>query len=1071
MAALYIHTSNKLEILAKELAILIRDKDSKPFDPTIIMIQSKGMERWLSMQIAKYNGICANVSFPFPNALIYKLFKLVLEDLPEDAFLDVEVMKWKLMKILPLCINQEQFFILKNYAKGLKKDLRLFQLSYLIADTFDQYIIFRPEMIFKWEKGGENHWQAELFRILITNSNGLHRARLANLFVKRLPDKKNMLPDTIYVFGISSIPKFHMNILVAISKYVDVHLFLMNPCKEYWGDILSEKEIRKKGGLIKEELYMEKGNPLLSSLGRMGRDFFDIINEYQFIEDSKFEEIKEKSLLSCIQSDILYLRNPEEIAKRKIDVRDCSVQVHSCHSPMREVEVLYDSILDMLENDPHLKPRDIIVMTPDINKYAPFIQAVFGHPDPDIKIPFSIADRSPRWESKTINAFFKILDLRESRFEASKVLDILESNTISNMFGISVNELKTIRKWIKEAGIRWGIDKNNREEISNLSIDIGTWKYGIRRIALGYALVDEQTGIFKDVFPYDGIEGGEAEIFGRFSEFLERLFAYVKGFSSKRSISEWREFIFNLLQDLFFIDEENQKDVQLLRNIINEMVKISEVAGFNEKLDLDVFVWNMQKLMDRRGYGSRFITGGITFCAMLPMRSIPFKVICLIGMNYDSFPRHHKKWEFDIIQKHPQKGDRSKRDEDRYIFLEAILSAREKLYISYTGQSIKDNTPIPPSVVVSELLDYIEEGFFTESRSIIEHIFFIHPLHPFSPIYFDKGSSFFSYSKKNMLAAQAMLNKRIIPASVISKEISSIDKKWKNIDILDLCNFFSNPCKFFLKNRLFINLDKDEDVIKDIEPLRLKDLEKYQFEQELLNNKLSGNRREKFMFFLQAKGLLPLGNLGEYEFKRAEAKANRFIAELSKYKEKDEKALNIELQIDDFHITANIKNLYLNRMLFFRFARIRPIDRLKMWLHYLTAQVSGIPLKEAMFIGLNDDNKKISILRLLPLEQAEAKNILKHLLYIYWDGLSRPIHFFPESSWTYFESIYIRKEDPDKAFQKAKHKWEGNEYSRGESKDEYYEFCFRDVSPLDNEFLELSKAIFLPIIIHSKKEI
>jgi len=666
--------------------------------------------------------------FLFPNTLIYELFSLVLDDISEDTFLDVELMKWKLMNILPLFMERERFSFLKRYLRKEKKDLSLFQLCSLIADTFDQYIIFRPDMMFRWERGIDEHWQAELFRLLIKDTNGLHRARIASLFMERLHKRKEKLPSQISVFGISAIPRFHMDIISAVSKVVDVHLFLMNPCKEYWGDLLSERQIIRRGGISKQELHMEKGNSLLSSLGKMGRDFFDIINEYEFIEDSRFQEIEETSLLSYIQSDILNLRDPEAIKKREIKEDDLSIQIHSCHSPMREVEVLYDRLLDLLQNKPHLRPRDIVVMTPDIERYAPFIQAVFGAPDPDIKIPFSIADRSPRWENKVVSTFFKILGLRETRLEASRVLDVLESDPVSRMFDISMDDMDLIRTWVREAGIRWGIDKETRQKMSGLSIGTGTWDEGIKSLVLGYALLDEAQGVFEDIFPYDKLEGKEAELLGRFVEFLNRLFRYVKEFFSKKGLSEWRDLLFDMIDELFFVDEENQADIQLLRNIIGEMARMEDLSGFHEKLDLDALVWDMERQLDRRGYGSRFLSGGITFCAMLPMRSIPFKVICLIGMNYESFPRHSKRWEFDLIQKYPRKGDRSKRDDDRYLFLEIILSARESLYISYTGQSIKDNSPIPPSVVVSELLDYIEQGFYMKSKSIIEHIFFVHPL-------------------------------------------------------------------------------------------------------------------------------------------------------------------------------------------------------------------------------------------------------------------------------------------------------------------------------------------------------
>lgn len=1066
MASLYVHVSNKLEILAEELAHLLRYRAASPLEPSLVMIQSKGMERWLSMQIALYNGICANTRFLFPNALICELFNAVLDDMSENRVLDVELMRWKLMNILPVFMEKERFSFLKRYLKEEKKDLALFQLCSLIADAFDQYIIFRPDVVFQWERGISKHWQAELFRLLIRETSGLHRARLATLFVNKLPQKKENLPSHIYVFGVSAIPRFHMDIISAVSKVIDVHLFLMNPCQQYWGDILPERQIIRRQSIHGEELYLEKGNPLLSSLGKMGRDFFDIINEYEFIENSRFQAIEGTDLLSHIQSDILTLRDPEATGKREIKEDDLSIQIHSCHSPMREVEVLYDRLLDMFQNKPHLRPRDIIVMTPDIEKYAPFIQAVFGAPDPDIKIPFSIADRSPRWDKKVISTFFKILGLKETRIEASKVLEILESKPVSRMFGISMDEIELIRIWVKGAGIRWGMDKETRQRLGGLSDGTGTWQEGIKSLLLGYALLDESSGVFDQIFPYDGLEGKEAELLGRFVEFLNRLFRYVKEFFSRKRLGEWKDLLFNMIDDLFFVDEEDQGDIQLLRNIIGEMARIGDLSGFHQSLDLDPIIWGIERQLDRRGYGSKFLTGGITFCAMLPMRSIPFKVICLIGMNYDSFPRHSKRWEFDIIQKHPRKGDRSKRDDDKYLFLETILSARESLYISYTGQSIRDNSPIPPSVVVSELLDYIEQGFYIKHKNITEHISFIHPLHSFNPIYF-KNKRFFSYSENNMATARAMTNRRIWPEPFL-RRVSLSEEDWQEIDIKDLCDFFSHPCKFLLKKRLGINLEKDEDMLEDVEPLKLKGLGKYRFEQKLLDYKLSKRREEGVMESMQARGLLPLGNIGEYEFKKAEQRVEAFLKELDRHMDVEKKELDLGLSLEGFLIKGKIKEVYSDELLFYRFAKVRAHDRIRIWLNYLFIVASGFPIKGAVFVG-QSDNERPFILRLLSTDKHEATDVLKNMLIIFKDGLHRPIHFFPESSWKYCES-FIKDKDPEKAIQKAKKEWEGSDYKVGEGEDDYYRFCFREVDPIDEEFVRLSKEIFLPIIFHTKKE-
>ncbi len=1061
---LHTYVSNSLEELAKGLSFLLRERKDPPLASPVILIQSRGMERWLSMKIAEENGICANIRFLFPNMLLYELFKIVLDDIPEDSFMDVEFMKWRLMKIIPEIIQDKNFSFFLRYLREEKRDLAIFQLCSLIADTFDQYIIFRPDLIFRWERGEEDHWQAHLFRVLIKETNGLHRARLSRIFAERVSEKKYKLPSNIYAFGISFLPRFHLDIINAVSKYIDVHMFLLNPCMEFWGDILPERHILRKGSSLKEELHMEIGNPLLSSLGKLGRDFFDIINEYDALVHENFKEIEENSLLSYIQADILRLRNPYQMEKRKIREDDLSIQIHSCHSPLREVEVLYDNILAMLDEDPSLKPRDILVMTPNIEKYAPFIQAVFGSPEPDSpKIPFSIADRSPKWENEVIRTFFKILRLKDSRFEASLIMDIIDSDPISKRFDFRKEDIRILRKWVREVGIRWGMDKEDRRKWLKIVSDTGTWRSGLNSLLLGYALVDEEKGVFEDIFPYDESEGN-SDLLGRFIDLINKLFFYAKEFSRKKRIRQWQELFFSLLDELFFVDEESQRYMQLLKEIIAEMTESSENASFFDLVDIDVPVWNIEKALGRRGYGSRFLTGGITFCEMLPMRSIPFKVICLIGMNYDDFPRYFKTWEFDLIQKNPRKGDRSKRDDDRYLFLETIISARKRLYISYVGRSIKDNTPIPPSVVVSELMDYIEQGFYIEGKDILSHISFEHALHPFSPIYF-KEERFFSYSNLNLLAAKNALSERRQRESFL-KDLS--ENRIEEIELDDFFSFFSNPVKFLLKKRLNISLKKEIDQVEDMEIIRLKGLYKYRFDQELFKNRIK-RERERFIEFMQSRGFLPLGAIGEYEFLKSKQKLDLFLKEISPYIEKEVEEVEIEKEINGIRIKGRIKDIYDGRLLLYRFSKVRPSDRIRLWLIYLFLRADEIPLKDVSLFGF-DEKERLLSLKLGHIEKNEAEEYLRDMISIFKEGIRRPIHFFPKSSWEFAERIYIKKEDQGIAIQKAKEMWEGSEYKIGEKEDEYYEFCFRGIDPIDEEFVDLSKRIFLPIIINSERK-
>ena len=492
MSNLSIYLSNRLEILVEQLAQIIRTPLSSPLIPEIILIQSRGMERWISLELANHTGICANFHFPFPNAFLQEIFKRFISDLPEPSPWDPERLTFTIMNVLPDCLDQSGFENLKSYLKEDPNHLKLFQLSEKIALTFDQYMVFRPELLFNWEVHDKTDdpdyiWQATLWRRLLKINGPKHRARLHNDLHEMLTAgsiETAQLPERISVFGISYLPPFHLETFTSISRYTPVNFFLLNPCREYWTDIVSQKtqqRIRRNypdTEELSEELYFEEGNRLLASMGRLGKDFFQLLNDLGGEFHEMFDEPSCHDMLSCIQSDILTLKNRgradrphasgaffESLQAEPLSLKeeDDSIQVHNCHSPMREIEVLHDCLLAMFEEDPTLLPKDFIVMAPDIESYAPYIHAVFdaqtssGH-----RIPFSIADQSARKESRLIDGFFSLLALKDSRLGGTQVLRLLEYPSIKKNFAFSDFDIPVIERWMRHTRIRWGRDVQDR---------------------------------------------------------------------------------------------------------------------------------------------------------------------------------------------------------------------------------------------------------------------------------------------------------------------------------------------------------------------------------------------------------------------------------------------------------------------------------------------------------------------------------------------------------------------------------------------------------------------------------
>jgi len=1074
MNGLNIFTSNHMETLAEQLAFIVRTPLSSPFSPEIVVVQSRGMERWIAMELSRHNGICANCFFPFPNAFLQEMFNKTIPDIPEESFFDPLTMTFRIMKVLPECIHLPGFESLKRYLSDEDTGLKLFQISKRIGDLFDQYLVFRPEMIFQWEKGKDQHWQANLWRKISSGKEHLHRAGLWKAFLEKIrksPRQIEHFPERVSIFGISYLPPFYLEAFLEISSRSQVNLFLMNPCKEYWGDIVSDRESRKmrktntRSKDLSEELYLEEGHRLLASMGTLGKNFISLISDLDSQIFELFKENQGHTILEKIQSDILNLNNRRfsSLSSEFHDPSswiDSSVQIHSCHSPMREIEVLHDNILAMFEEDPGLLPKDIIVMTPDIHLYAPFVQAVFGaQMDEKKRIPFAIADQSIMKESRIIEGFMSILDLNNSRMSVNRVMALLELPEIREKFNISESEIEILERWIIETNIRWGIDEEHRRRIGLPVFSENTWKAGIERLLLGYAMPGFESKMFSGILPYDHIEGSEAKTLGKFIEFLDRLFNSVVSFNQARTLSGWSQFFSDIIEQFFAPEQDSEPELHVLRTILEDMPKKEALSGFEKTIKIEVVKSYLWGLLEDEHLRRGFISGGVTFCAMLPMRSIPFKVICLVGMNSDAYPREAKKLEFDLMTKQPRIGDRNRRNDDKYLFLEALLSARNKFYISYVGQSIQDNARTQPSVLVSELIDCIKEGFgFSEEQVVI-----FHRLQAFSPEYFKNKSKLFSYSYENFVASSKMFEQKEMPP-FISTTLPEPDKEFKNLSIKAICAFFNNPAKYLLEKRLGVYLHERAGILDERENFRLDHLEKYVLDQELVTKSLSGTSLKDIFPLIKASGGLPHGNVGEYIYNELSLDAEDFVRKIKdKTRAQRLEDFDVELDIEDFKMFDRVTDVYENGVIKTIYANIKPKYLLNTWIYHLIICVLLEQKRSVLSVLICKD----AAWEFKPV--SSALDILKSLLDIYWKGISEPLHFFPVSSFEYVLAKTQKNRIPPEALKAAQKKWIGSDFSHGESKDPYFERCFGRYDPLDKDFEKISMEIFSPMLNHCRE--
>jgi exodeoxyribonuclease V gamma subunit len=828
---LHIHYSNRLEQLFECLLSVLSEPLSQVFDSEKILVQSQGMARWLSLQIAHQQGVSANCQFPYPASYIWSLLTRQLQGLPEQSSFDKALLQWRIIQRLPQLLEEPAFEPLRHYLQDDTEGVKLYQLAGKVADIFDQYLVYRPDWIEAWEGAADDDgvtvngdqqgqddagWQALLWRQLladISNRNNLpegvtrdwHRGRLAREFLALAREGSidpRLLPERLAVFGISVLPPVYLEVFEAIAEHCDVHLFVLNPSIAYWGDLVTERQMARlrqqwrKKGLSDASDYYDSGNDLLASMGSQGQEYQTLLQSLNSEEHDAFVDVcsdpdaPEASLLALIQQDILQLENAYQYGRRTITAQQVNIRVHDCHSPMRELEVLHDQLLSLFAANPALQPHDIVVMVPDVDRYAPYIHAVFASRQGRHFIPFSVADRNGRQEHPIIEAFFQLLELAGSDFTVSDVCALLDVEALSKKF--KFDDVDQLKRWIHKANVRWGLDQEQRQS-SGTPTSINTWSFGIQRMLLGYLFGEHDEPVWLDdepVAPLSIVEGQAALDVGNLAQFLASL-KVIEGLSKAKDVYGWQTQLHAIVDTFFDAEADDQVLLQMIRDVVTELASQLEQAEFDQLIHFPVIKDYLLNNIGEKSQGQHFLSGQVNFCTLMPMRAIPFQVVALMGLNDSDYPRQQPRLGFDLMARDHRAGDRSRRDDDRYLFLEALLSARQHVHISYVGRSIRDNAEKQPSVLVSELLDYIGESFTlsleanaaqavsaeneTEGESEGESevkgkteqvgqkalwaaLLTRHPLQAFNPRYFSDDADVFSFASQWLPSARAMLS-------------------------------------------------------------------------------------------------------------------------------------------------------------------------------------------------------------------------------------------------------------------------------------------------------------------------
>jgi exodeoxyribonuclease V gamma subunit len=1112
-----VYHSNKVDTLKILLVHLIKAAPlENPFEKEQILVQSPGMSQWLKMALAQELGVAANIDFPLPATFIWEMFTHVLPDVPKRSAFNKEAMTWKLMELLPTQLELDAFSPLKSYLKDDVDQSKLYQLAEKIADIFDGYLVYRPDWIEAWEKGetvdeiGEEHpWQPILWKqlydytVIHQQQSHYHRANLYQRFIEALASGHvplEKLPKRLFIFGISSLPPRYMDALKALGEHIDVHLMFTNPCQHYWGDIRDRKYLARienqrrkqlalsehalsvtgeisplkgdiESNVAEDELHINSavGNSLLASMGKLGRDNLYLLAQDDNEEHELFIDIPRETLLQQLQADILHLEEHQDdhildssTHKPTINSQDRSLTIHACHSPMREVEVLHDELLAMFDRDPTLKPRDVIVMVADINAYSPYIQAVFGNAPGERFIPYSISDRTANQESPILNAFIQLVNLPHSRCLASELLELLETPAMMSRFELDDSEFELAKRWVEESGIRWGLNGTTAQEFELPETEQNTWQFGLSRMLLGYAM-PASTALFEHgehaYAPYNEVQGMNAELAGKLAHFIETVSCYRTLLAQTQAIDEWREVLSNLLDDFFAVDLDGEMALKSIRDTLVSLKEQLADAGYQEDIAPAIISEYLTNKLSGTRVSQRFLAGQVNFCTLMPMRSIPFKAVCLLGMNDGVYPRSMPPEGFDLMNGRTRRGDRSRRDDDRYLFLEAMLSAQQSLYISYVGRSIQDNTERVPSVLVSELLEYCQQNYCLagdealpsddSGKKLVDKISTVHTMVPFSPQTFLSEAG--SYAKEWLPAAL----RQGTPSGEFNLPLDDylLDVSYPlELDLVELQRFWRLPVQYFFNRRLKVVFEPPLAVMEDDEPFALDGLNSYQLRDSLLDVLLSvdvqADKEERLQQFIQqqrAQGRLPVGAFGELEFEANRVQTEEVLEKIHFLCQSplDDFEVNITSQVlgesKPVQLTGWLTKRFQSGLVRYRSGSIRSQDLLAAWIDHLCHAAMGAVSKTHL-VGY--DRKEGVVHQILPpVENSElAKQLLDELIRLFYQGMTSPIAYFPKTALACIEAGFSRGkwvEDEEKSLKKMSECFNDGYATAGEGNNAY----------------------------------
>ena len=902
---LHIHRAERADGLVDALGALLADPPDDPFAPEVVAVPTRGMERWLTQRVSavlgaspgRADGVCANVAFPSPRRLAGDAVAVASGIVPDDDPWLAERVVWPLLEVVEAALDEPWMGVLAVHlghgADPPDPSRRARRLSSVrhVAELFDRYAVQRPAMLRAWASGhdagaggrdlpADARWQAELWRRLRDAIAAPDPAARLDQACDRLRAEPGIsdLPPRLSLFGLTRLPVSTLRVLGALAEHRDVHVFALHPSPALWERVAAATRGVAVTRRDDDPTTALAVNRLLASWGQDARELQLVLQATatSAAEHHHATEHAHATLLQRIQADVRADRAPAG-DRPPLDESDRSIQVHACHGRSRQVEVLRGAILHELEQDPSLEPRDVIVMCPDIETFAPLIQATFGAGQiagaedvddlprelrpPDLRV--RLADRSLRQTNPVLGVAGALLELASSRATASQLLDLADRAPVRRRFGFGDDDLARIEDWVADSGIRWGLDAAHRRPFKLDALAAGTWRAGLDRVLLG--VTTSEARLLGGVLALDDVESGAIDLAGRLAEFVDRLAATLDSLTPAQPIGAWAAALATGADALTATTPADAWQRAELHRVLDDVVGGATTAGEVDAAQLELP--EVRALLAERLAGrptrANFRTGHLTVCTLMPMRSVPHRVVCLLGLDDGAFPRKSARDGDDLILDDPHVGDRDPRAEDRQLLLDALLAATDRLIVTYTGNDERTNVARPPAVPVGELLDAIDASVDGGERPASARVLVRHPLQPFDQRDFvpapHAGGRPWSFDRVTLEGARALSSDRAPRPAFLRGPLPPDTSPVVELD--DLVRFVAHPARAFLRQRLGISVGDFSDELSDVLPVELGGLERWAVGQRLLEALLAGTAAADAVEVEIARGTLPPGRL------------------------------------------------------------------------------------------------------------------------------------------------------------------------------------------------------------------